>query len=137
MKASEFKQLIKEAVKEAIREEMNAVQQPVQEVRQTPPAPKKTGNPITDMINETAAAMNTQDYRNVIGADSSMSQGFSRSMFMPKPNATPMSSNPEIVAHTVAHAPKVGIDLSQFSFVNKASAIVKASDEKDKLRNGL
>ena len=133
MKASEFKNLIKEAVREVIREElMEVVQQPTKQVN-TPPTPiKRTGNTIADMLAETAATMTNSDYQNVVGANNSMAQGFSRSMFMPKGNSAPVSDDPQIVQQAVASAPKVGLDISQLSFVNKAAAIVNAADKKQK-----
>lgn len=138
MKVNELKNLIKEAVKEAIREELNAVQEPVQEiVAPIATPPKKTGNAITDTLNETMFNMTREDYRSITGANSSMAQSFSRDMFIPKRNTRPVSTDPNVVAQAVAHAPKVGIDLSQLNFVNKASAIVKVSNEKDKGKNGF
>lgn len=122
MKASEFKQLIKEAVKEAIKEELLEITQqptaPVQEAAK-PTAPTKTGNAILDMLNETRASMTSEDYRNVIGANSSMAQSF-----------------PTGGART-ATSVQAGLDLSQLSFVKNAGEILKVSNEKDKLRNGL
>ena len=132
MKASEFKQLIKEAVKEAIKEEfLEITQQPMQEQvryqddpvppvsKSKPVAPVKTGNAILDMLNETRASMTSEDYRNVIGANSSMAQSF-----------------PTGGART-ATSVQAGLDLSQLSFVKNAGKILKVSNEKDKLRNGL
>ena len=133
MKASEFKNLIKEAVREVIREElMEVVQQPTKQVNTPPPPIKRTGNTIADMLAETAATMTNSDYQNVVGANNSMAQGFSRSMFMPKGNSAPVSDDPQIVQQAVASAPKVGLDISQLSFVNKAAAIVNAADKKQK-----
>ena len=133
MKASEFKNIIKEAVREAIREELiGAVQQPTRREDVPPPPVNRTGNTIADMLAETRANMTATDYKNVIGVDSSIAQNFDRSMFMPNRNIRPASDNPEAVAQAVAHAPKVGLDISQLSFVNKAAAIVNAADKKQK-----
>lgn len=122
MKANEFKQLIKEAVKEALKEELSELTQqptaPVQEAAK-PATPVKTGNAILDMLNETRASMTSDDYRNVIGANSSMAQGF-----------------PTGGART-ATSVQAGLDLSQLSFVKNAGEILKVSNEKDRLRNGL
>ena len=124
MKASEFKKLIKEAVKEAIKEELlEAVQQPVaqpvQEAAQPVTVTTKTGNPILDMLNETRASMTSQDYKNVIGADSSMARNF-----------------PTAGART-ATTVQAGLDLSSLSFVKNAGEIFKISNEKDKLKHGV
>lgn len=138
MKASDFKHLIKEAVREAIREELQAIQQPVQQSQApTPQAPapapamKFTGNnPLAEALNMTSRAMTSEDYRNMGTANTSMSQMFDRSMFMPKQSMTPASTEPAAVAAAVASAPKVGLDISQLSFINKAAAIVKEADRK-------
>ena len=107
----------------------------VQEVTSTPY--KRTGNTIADMLAETRASMTSADFRNLAGVDSSMAQNFDRSMFMPKQELKPSSTNPEAVARTVAHAPKVGLDISQLTFVNKAAAIVSAADKRQKEKYGL
>lgn len=130
MKASQFKELIKEAVREVLKEELTAIQQPMQEVKSA--SYTRTGNTIADMLAETRANMNTADYKNIVGADSSIAQNFDRSMFMPNQSLKPASDNPAVVAQTMASAPKVGLDLSQLSFVNKAAAIVNAADRKQK-----
>ena len=134
MKASEFKNIIKEAVREVIREElMEVAQQPTrQEIAPTTPPIKRTGNTIADMLAETAASMTNSEYQNIVNADSSTVQNFNRSMFMPKQNFKPASDDPAVVAQTMASAPKVGLDISQLSFVNKAAAIVNAADKKQR-----
>ena len=138
MKASEFKNLIKEAVREAIREElMEVVQQPTrpQDVP-PPPVDKPTplqftgGNPLMEALNMTSKSMTSEDYRNMGTATSNMAQMFNRSAFMPKQELKPISDDPRAVAQAVAAAPKTGIDLSQLSFVNKAAAIVNQSNKK-------
>jgi len=143
MKASDFKNIIKEAVREAIREELTQMQQPVQEqvqrqliqsngvITQLP----STGNPILDALNETKGSMTSEDYRNIGGGDfrADMAKNFNRSAFMPQGRATkPVSDDPSAVAAAVASAPKVGLDLSQLGFINKAAAIVNEADRKQK-----
>ena len=119
MKASEFKNLIKEAVREVIKEELLELkQQPVQEQTQKQPA-RPTGNTIADMLAETASSMTSQDYRNVIGADSSMAQGFRGA------------------STRTAHSVNTGLDLSNLSFVKNAGEILRVSNQKDKTRHGL
>ena len=136
MKASEFKNLIKEAVREVLKEELTGLtQQPLQETGTTPY--KRTGNSIVDMLAETRATMTSTDFKNIVGADSSMAQSFDKSMFIPKQDLKPASVDPEAVARSVAHAPKVGLDISQLSFVNKAAAIVNAADKKQKEKYGV
>ena len=137
MKASDFKNIIKEAVREAIREELAQMQQPVQEQVQKRPL-QPTGNPILDALNETRGSMTSEDYRNIAGGNlrAEMAQNFNRSMFMPKQNIKPVSDDPRAVEAAVAAAPKAGLDLSQLGFINKAAAIVNTSNQKDKERFG-
>jgi len=133
MKAIEFKTLIKEAVREAIREELSEAK------KDTPPQPpvsksepvQFTGrNPLMEALNMTSRSMTSEDYRSMGTATSNMAQMFDRSAFMPKQSHKPVSDDPRAVAQAVAAAPKAGIDISQLSFVNKASAIVNLADKK-------
>jgi len=138
MKASDFKKIIKEAVREAIREELTQMQQPVQEQVASQPI-QSTGNPILDALNETKGSMTAEDYRN-IGGDfrADMAKNFNRNAFIPQGrSAKPVSDAPEAVEAAVAAAPKVGLDLSQLGFVNKAAAIVNTADRKQKEKYGL
>ena len=136
MKASEFKNLIKEAVKEAIREELAGMETtPAAPVVESRPAPKpvqfKGSDPITEALNMTSRSMVNEEPRSTISADSSMARFFDKSAFMPKANVTPGTPA------AIATAPKVGLDISSFSFIKNANAVLKASNEKDKARNGL
>lgn len=138
MKASDFKNIIKEAVREAIREELAQMQQPVQEQARRQPI-QPTGNPILDALNETKGSMTSEDYRNIAGGDfrASMAQNFNRNMFLPKQNLVPTSDDPQAVEYAIASAPKVGLDLSQLGFINKAAAIVNQADKKQKEKYGV
>ena len=141
MKASEFKNLIKEAVREAIREELAEVRTPAPaQTQPATPAPTPVqfsgGNPLMEALNMTSKSMTSEDYRNMGTANSNMAQMFDRSMFVPKQAIKPVSDDPRAVAQAVAAAPKTGIDLSQLSFVNKAAAIVNTADKKQK-QHGL
>jgi len=139
MKASQFKELIKEAVREVIKEEFSTPPQPVQE-QATKSAYKPTGNAILDALNETRGTMTSEDYKNIGGStmQSTMAQNFNRAAFMPQGRAIkPASDDPQAVAQAVASAPKQGLDLSQLGFVNKAAAIVNTSIKKDKERFGV
>jgi hypothetical protein len=134
MKASEFKNLIKEAVREAIREELAEVKTPAppqpQPAAPTTPVQFTGGNPLMEALNMTSKSMTSEDYRNMGTATSNMAQMFNRSAFMPKQELKPISDDPRAVAQAVAAAPKTGIDLSQLSFINKAAAIVNQSNKK-------
>jgi hypothetical protein len=135
MKASEFKNLIKEAVREAIREELSEARTPAP-VQTQPAAPASAplhfagSNPLMEALNMTSRSMTSEDYRNMGTANSNMAQMFDRSMFTPKQVLKPVSDDPRAVAQAVAAAPKTGIDLSQLSFVNKAAAIVNQANKK-------
>lgn len=130
MKADVFKKLIKEAVKEALREELGDLQTaaaqpaPVQKVvkyenyKPTVAKPISTGDPIMDLLQETRATMNSEDYKSMVSMDSSMAQGGI-------PNMGGMMSGPE-----------PGLDISQLSFVKNAGKVFQASVEKDKQRFG-
>ena len=140
MKASDFKNIIKEAVREVIREELlEVVQQPMQEnVKSAQPVVyEKTGNAIDDILAETRATMTRDEYKNIINADSSMAQSFNRLGAFGRQNTAPSSDDPAIVQRAVQMAPKTGLDLSQLGFVNKAAAILNTSNEKDKLKHGV
>jgi len=142
MKASEFKQLIKEAVREAIREELAEVKTtaPVQTQPAAPaPAPVHFAgsNPLMEALNMTSKSMTSEDYRSMGTGTANMAQMFDKSMFMPKQAIKPVSDDPRAVAQAVAAAPKAGIDLSQLSFVNKAAAIVNTADKKQKAQYGV
>lgn len=143
MKASQFKQLIKEAVREVLQEDLMEIIStpniPVQE-QVTKPSYMSTGNPVLDAINETRTSMTPEDYRNIAGdsLNSSSAQSFSRAGLMPQGMPTkPVSDDPRAVEAAVASAPKVGLDLSQLGFINKAAAIVNTADKKQKEKYGL
>ena len=135
MKASEFKSLIKEAVREAIREELSEMKAPTpMQTEATVPAPKllqfSGGNPLMEALNMTSRSMTSEDYRSMGTATANMAEMFDRGAFTPKQAFKPVSEDPRAVAQAVAAAPKVGLDLSQLSFVNKAAAIVKQANKK-------
>lgn len=138
MKASQFKALIKEAVREVLKEELKelvtAPASPVQEQIKAP-VYKSTGNAMLDALNETRTSMTSEDYANLGGGSmrADLAQNFNRGMFTPQGRSVkPVSDAPEAVAAAVAAAPKVGLDLSQLGFVNKAAAIVNTADKKQK-----
>ena len=118
MKVAQLKTLIKEAVREAIREELalNEVKTP----QQAPPAPsmpQKDLSPLNEMLNQTRESMGREEYKQVMGFDSSQAQGFAG-------NTPTMGQQP-------------GLDLSQLDFAKKAGAIYQKSNEIDKAKHGL
>jgi len=152
MKASQFKELIKEAVREVLTEDLREIIEastnpgppnpPQNNVKSGQGIPPKTGNPILDALNETRNNMTSEDFRNINGDGGNMraqmAQNLNRATFMPQGRAVkPVSDSPEAVAQAVASAPKTGLDLSQLGFVNKAAAIVNTSIKKDKERFGV
>jgi len=119
MKVSQLKQLIKEAVKEAIKEELGTAQQEVAPAAQTvqETATPKDVTPLQEMLNETRRNMSPDQYKQVMGFDSTSARGFTGQT----PN---MGQQP-------------GLDLSQLDFAKKAGAIYSRSNELDKAKNGL
>ena len=122
MKASQFKQLIKEAVREALKEELSNVAPAIQERVQQSNVPSTGIATLDAMLNETKASMNNEDYRNVINMSSQDAQGFGM--------MKPQSSDPTHVGQALSTAPKVGLDISQLDFVKKASAVYNKAVEK-------
>lgn len=125
MKVDALKKIIKEAVKEAIKEELTSVSEPqtapMQEVA-APKAPTKpifnSSNPLSEILNQTAATMTNEDFDKTISFDSTAARGFQASA-------------------AVSAGPQVGLDLSNLDFTKKAGAILKAANEKDKVRHGV
>jgi len=136
MKASDFKNIIKEAVREAIREELTQMQQPVQE-NTTAPQPvayEKTGNAMLDILNETRTSMSSTDYQNLGGGTltSQLARNYDKSMFGMKGTAYQPGTEAAMQA-----APKIGLDISNLSFLKNAAEIVRVADQKQKEKNGL
>ena len=132
MKISEFKKVIKEEVKKAIAEELSRLEQEealnetAQPIQQAPPqtyAPKNVNtfgtNPLASMLEQTRSQMSGEDYRNVIGMDSSAVQ---------KPNFA--SRGAHQMGMTSGDAP--GIDLSQLDFVKNAKKVLDLANEKSR-----
>ena len=127
MKLDLLKKLIKEAVSEAVREELSKILsedvKPVQTLahtvtkyenyRPTKSTYVSTGDPMADLLHETKASMNQNDYRNIAQVSGIQPQ---------------MDEYPP--------GPEPGLDISQFDFMMKAGAIYKASNEKDRQRFG-
>jgi hypothetical protein len=135
MKLDVFKKLIKEAVREVLREELADVltEAPKKQVSKvtkyepyTPPVQRtriSTGDPIADLLNETKAEMVNENYPTAYSGISDMV------------SAPGLGMNPVMMQESFAR-PEPGLDISQFDFVNKAAAVFKASQEKDKQRFG-
>lgn len=124
MKTQVFKNLIKEAVREVLQEVLfeekkePAIQKGVFRttgVEKTQPITSQK-DPIMEMLNMTKNSMTSEDYRNIVGISS-----------------TPNFNN---IGGISNNTPAPGIDLSTLDFVKNASAIYKASVEKDKQRFG-
>lgn len=115
-KLNAFRKLIREEVKKALREELRSVLAEVMSTTATTstsrsqPQPAKTLNqspkiaiketafasqdPIQRLLAETAMGMDTNEYRNLINADSSMVQGFPQ---MAQSFSQPMTSEAKVV----------------------------------------
>ncbi len=143
MKLDQLRKIIREEVKAAVKEELQEMLTEAVRVASQPDAKPnvqkfesqtkiqevqtaKSSDPIAEMINQTKASMNNEEYRNVISGTSDMVQ---------KPNfAEMMASNMGMVD---SGRPAPGLDISQFDFVKKAGAVYKASVEKDKQKYGV
>lgn len=138
MKVDLLKNLIKEAVREAVREEMKLIlSEPAtlsknnntseskvtkyENYKPTVSKPVKTGDPISDLLNETKYSMASGDYKSPAVDMRSMVDG---------------GDYNEYAQSSYSQGPEPGLDLSQFDFIGKAGAIYKASQEKDKQRHG-
>lgn len=152
MKLELLRKLIKEAVQEAVKDALDdilseptkpthtsigaggygvpnsqiansAVKKP-RPTQYLPPA--STGDPITDLLQETRAQMVNQgngftpDYSQLVEAPGLGMQSYDQ---------------PTMVEESFAR-PEPGLDISQFDFVKKAASVYKASVEKDKQRFG-
>ena len=118
MKASDFKQLIKEAVREAVREELQALKQPQENIvvkATTSTTKPATPTPLMEMINQTRSSMTSDDFRNIAQFTTENVGG----------GAMPMTMN------------GAGLDIRNLDFVKNASAVLKASEQKDKAKYGL
>lgn len=138
MKVTELKKIIREEVKSAIREELQEMlteavsiaskpvnEAPVRATKQQPKASNLTFNAgaMDSMLQETAAAMTNEDYKNTVNMDSSM---------IKKPNFASTISNQMGLS-----SEDPGLDLSSLDFVQKAKSVLDASMQKDKVRHGL
>lgn len=136
MKLDLLKKLIKEAVSEAVREELGkilsedvkTVNPPVQTVtkyenyKPVVAKPVTTGNPITDLMNETKYSMSQGEYQSLISATSDM---------VSAPGMGMQSGMDQFRA-----GPEPGLDITQFDFMMRAGDVYKASVAKDKQRFG-
>ena len=146
MKLELLRKVIREEVKNAIKEELQemlteaviAASNPMTENKSqkrnpmisTAPAPIRKVNsldPIAQLLQETKATMSPDEYSNVYKGDTSTAQNFQR------PNhATQMVNELGMSTGT-----QIGLDLSQFNFIEKAKLVNKAIIEKDKAKGKL
>lgn len=157
MKVELLKKLIKEAVQEAVKDALDEIlsepTKPTQtqvgagwiEVPKSAPvkyenykpaqhkAHASTGDPITDLLQETRAQMTseagggyTPDYSQLVDAPGLGMQTHSQ----------PAQYGQPVMIEENFTRPEPGIDISQFDFVAKAASVYKASVEKDKQRFG-
>jgi hypothetical protein len=157
MKVDFLKKLIKEAVQEAVKDALDEILSEPTKPVQTPvstvihrapnsnpakyenykPAQHKpytsTGDPITDLLQETRAQMINQggegytpNYSQLVEAPGLGMQTY---------DEPAQYSNPVMIEESFSR-PEPGLDISQFDFVAKAASVYKASVEKDKQRFG-
>ena len=156
MKVEFLKKLIKEAVQEAVKDALDEILSEPSKPNHTPvgvggygvpngttansgiekptqyEAYISTGDPITDLLQETRAQMRNQgggytpDYSQLVEAPG---------LGMQSHNQQTQYSQPVMMEEGFAR-PEPGLDISQFDFVKKAASVFKASVEKDKTRFG-
>jgi hypothetical protein len=136
MKLDQLRKIIREEVRSAVKEELQDIlneavkhaSAPVVEHKQTKveaPKPSKM-NPVAgktsidDMLEMTKKSMTNEEYKNVFSGTSDMVTGMPN---MASTMANQMSMN-------AGRQP--GIDISNLDFVNKAKAVLDASNKKQK-----
>ena len=136
MKLDQLRKIIREEVRSAVKEELQDIlneavkhaSAPVVEHKQTKveaPKPSKM-NPVAgktsidDMLEMTKKSMTNEEYRNVFSGTSEMVTGMPN---MASTMANQMNMN-------AGNQP--GIDISNLDFVNKAKAVLDASNKKQK-----
>lgn len=136
MKLDQLRKIIREEVRSAVKEELQDIlneavkhaSAPVVEYKQTKveaPKPSKM-NPVAgktsidDMLEMTKKSMTNEEYKNVFTGTSDMVTGMPN---MASTMANQMSMN-------AGRQP--GIDISNLDFVNKAKAVLDASNKKQK-----
>ena len=154
MKVEFLKKLIKEAVQEAVKDALDEILSEPTKSNQAPigvggygvpniakkyaeykpvvSKPVTTGDPITDLLQETRAQMvsqgggHTQDYSQFVEAPGLGMQSYDHQAQYGQP----------VMVEENFSRPEPGLDISQFDFVKKAASVFKASVEKDKQRFG-
>ena len=91
-------------------------------VKQTTPDIKTGKSSLDEMLKMTKETMTNEEYRNVVNASSDM---------VSRPNFASSMANQMGMT-----GPAPGIDISQLSFVKKAGAVLKKSNELDKKKVG-
>lgn len=154
MKVEFLKKLIKEAVQEAVKDALDEILSEPSKPSHTPVGvggygvpntakkyaeykpivskPVSTGDPITDLLQETRAQMRNQgggytpDYSQLVEAPG---------LGMQTHDHQSQYGQPVMMEESFSR-PEPGLDISQFDFVKKAASVFKASVEKDKTRFG-
>jgi hypothetical protein len=104
MKLSQLKEILKETVREVVREEMrNVLREEINSPKTTPPSKQppikkrfnpipKTGDPIQDLLNETAQAGEWKTMGNYTSANAQSFMGQHMNNFMNEPQVTNVES---------------------------------------------
>lgn len=128
-KLEAFRKLIREELRQVLKEELRPIllemkKQPLKDIPpaksytntlkeslkvKTPtvsrkPVQQTTGDPIIDLLNETAYGMDSSEYKTLVNADAGMAQGFPQmyqhSMGMSAPEPQVVTSVQEMIAST-------------------------------------
>jgi len=141
MKLDQLRKIIREEVRAAVKEELQDIlteavktasapsiseSKPIEKkkpiVKQTTPDIKTGKSSLDEMLKMTKENMTNEEYRNVVNASSDM---------VSRPNFASSMANQMGMT-----GPAPGIDISQLSFVKKAGAVLKKSNELDKKKVG-
>ena len=142
MKLDQLRKIIREEVRSAVKDELQEMLNEAVKAASAPSTQEykavkqkdlkrtwSTGRmnpgtvPLEEMLNMTKEEMTSQDYRNVVNANSSL---------VKKPNfASGMAQSMGMTENT---GPMPGIDISKLDFVSKAKAVLDKSYEKDRNR---
>jgi hypothetical protein len=165
MKSLEFKKLIKEAVREVVREELSSIKKLLVEQyksqkttvpskehivektifskrKPTPtpfPTPTMGGDPISNILAETANNMTKDEFNNMIGANSSMARDFNPAMVADQMGYSmpdipqPVESVDEMIANAAKRGPVSDINQIKIDAVPDFSALMGTLKQKGKL----
>ena len=123
MKVDLLKRLIKEAVREVLKEELHVLLEyragnippPSSNKKPTIPEVRNSMQTLEEVLSQTRQELTSDDYKNILGEGVSIGE----------PYKDRVIQNNE---------PQVGLDISNLSFIKKATTILNKANEFDKAR---